>query len=104
MLEPCVPWLTSCLQTHAAVEGVAQHCLFLLRRVVWAMDKKAPLLTVVPLITVALRNHHGAPLVVEHGLAILRLLAYEDGNEVGTLGRPRWKEAAGVLACVCVCV
>ena len=67
---------------------MVEPCLILLRRIAWAAeDRAAQLEPVVPLVLPALRAHAGTHTgIAEHGLAYLRMLAYEATCKVRAVG------------------
>lgn len=97
-LAPCLPWVASALHTHVGDVGVVGDGLALLRRVAWASKDKVVLMVYVPLTVACLRAHALGPVVAVsmegdgdggdrarvalQGLAFLRMLAFEDANEV----------------------
>ena len=90
-IAPCVPWICDLLAAHPGDASVVEPCLILLRRIAWAVeDRAAQLEPVVPLVLPALRAHAGTHTgIAEHGLAYLRMLAYEATCKVRAVGL-RW--------------
>ena len=77
-----LPWLLAVLRAHGADPVLAGHCVFLLRRVTWAAEDRAPLLALVPVVNGVLAAHGANPPIVQDALAVFANLAIGQSDQV----------------------
>ncbi len=75
-------WLRAVLGVHGSDVGLTDHVVFLLRRITWGAQDRAPLLGLVPMVVQVLGVHGGEARVVQNALAVLANLAMGQGDQV----------------------